>query len=257
MSPETHSPLRVLYLEDNIRDRQILEATLQADGLACEIAFANGKAEFQNALSLGKLDLIISDFTLPAFDGMSALALAREACPELPFLFFSGTIGEDRAIASLKAGATDYVLKDNVKQLGAAVRRAIQEAEERQRRRQAEEALKESNARLQQVAETLNQVFWLYDTNSLEMLYISPAFERFGDALAPASTGDSTAGWKPFIQPIGSVFKAACQTSGRDNSMTPIESFVPTVPFAGCAIGPFRFGIRLAPYTGWWGPPKT
>ncbi len=178
MTAEVTPALRILYLEDDPLDRRLLEATLRADDLACELIFAKTKAEFQNALQWRQFDVIISDFTLPSFDGMSALTLAQRACPDVPFMFFSGTIGEDRAIASLKAGAIDYVLKDNVRQLAPAVRRALKQVEERQRRRDAEEALKESNARFEQMAAAIDQVCWLSDTAGGQMLYVSPAYEK-------------------------------------------------------------------------------
>src|SRR4051794_4434575 len=87
-------------------------------------------------------DLILSDFTLPGFDGAIALLIANSRRPEIPFIFVSGTIGEERAVEALKCGATDYVLKDRLLRLGAAVRRALREARERSERLEAEAALR-------------------------------------------------------------------------------------------------------------------
>lgn len=137
-------PLKVLYIEDNLGDRTLVARALKADGLKCELNCVKTRQEFDTALESVAFDVIISDFTLPAFDGMSALKVARGFQPEVPFLFFSGTIGEERAVDSLKSGATDYVLKDHVGRLGSAVRRALAEKEERDRRKILEEQLRQA-----------------------------------------------------------------------------------------------------------------
>src|ERR1041384_1789565 len=105
--PVHHEPLRILYLEDNPLDRELVANALAAEGLACQFIYAKSQKEFQAALHQPNLDLILSDFTIPSYDGMAALAAAQQTAPEVPFLFLSGTIGEQRAVASLKLGATD------------------------------------------------------------------------------------------------------------------------------------------------------
>src|SRR5580693_2794734 len=138
---------KFLCLEDSAEDLQLITETLRADGLKHEVTDARTQKEFQAALNQTRFDLIISDFSMPSYNGMSALAAARKAQPETPFLFVSGTIGEERVVESLKSGATDYVLKTHLKRLGPAVRRALHEARERTGRRKAEDSLKESEAR--------------------------------------------------------------------------------------------------------------
>src|SRR5688500_392043 len=128
-SQETKTPLRILQLEDNLMDCQIVQEVLTANNLVCEFVLAHNREEFESALAQKKFDLIISDFALPSYDGMSALALVHEVQPETPFLFVSGTIGEERAVESLKSGATDYIVKDHLNRLAPAVRRALREAE--------------------------------------------------------------------------------------------------------------------------------
>ncbi len=172
------APLKFLCLEDNAEDRQLIAERLRADGLACEIIQAKNQKEFQLALEQNLFDLIISDFALPSYNGMAALGAARKAQPDAPFLFVSGTIGEERAVESLKSGATDYVLKTHLQRLGPAVRRALCEAREREGRRLAEESLKESEARFRQLAENIDEVFWLTDVTKNVMLYINPAYEK-------------------------------------------------------------------------------
>jgi two-component system cell cycle sensor histidine kinase/response regulator CckA len=125
------SPLRVLMLEDDLRDADLIVATLARDGIEClPLRIDTGK-EFESALQETAFDVILSDCSMPSFDGMSALRTAIAMTPDTPFIFVSGSMGEEVAIETLKNGATDYVLKNRLSRLGPAVRRAIAEAEQR------------------------------------------------------------------------------------------------------------------------------
>src|SRR4051794_3396120 len=117
--------ISILCLEDDLSDRDLLERTLASNGIVCEMVHAQTRAEFEIALAARRFDLILSDFSLPSYDGMSALAAARRVQANTPFIFVSGTIGEERAVESLRNGATDYVLKDRRDRLVTAVRRAL------------------------------------------------------------------------------------------------------------------------------------
>ncbi len=141
---ERESGLLVLHLEDSLPDRELVGATLKKEGLPCEIVYVKGREAFEAALASKKFDLIISDFSLPGYDGIEALRTAQTTQPEVPFIFVSGTIGEERAVESLKSGATDYVIKDRLDRLGAVVCRALREASERNLRKQLEEQLRQS-----------------------------------------------------------------------------------------------------------------
>ena len=132
------TPLRILHLEDDPDYSDLVRTLLTNDGLRVEMVLANNHAEFNAALLEGGFDLIIADYRLPGSSGLQALQTARQLCPDVPFLLVSGTIGEQAAIESLKAGATDYVLKQWPDRLVPAVRRAVQEARERARRKRAE-----------------------------------------------------------------------------------------------------------------------
>jgi signal transduction histidine kinase/CheY-like chemotaxis protein len=134
-------PLRVLLLEDDPGDAVLIQELLEADGFVCEATRVQTRAEFVAALDNGDLDLILADHGLPAFDGLSALKLASSARPGLPFIFVSGSLGEELAIEALRFGATDYVLKTRLTRLVPAVHRALREAEERAERRRAETLL--------------------------------------------------------------------------------------------------------------------
>ena len=137
-------PTRILYLEDNPRDADLVRARLTGEGMDCEIVCVETDTGFASAIDQGGWALIISDFTLPAYDGMSALALARTKCPDVPFIFFSGTVGEEAAIDALKRGAIDYVLKQRPARLVSAVKRALQEAQEKAERKQLEQQLRQA-----------------------------------------------------------------------------------------------------------------
>jgi two-component system, cell cycle sensor histidine kinase and response regulator CckA len=123
--------LHILHLEDDPNDAALIQSTLEAGGIACANTCVQTQDEFVAALERGGIDLILSDFSLPAFDGMSALKVAHARWPAIPLIFVSGTLGEERAVDSLKSGATDYVLKGHLSRLIPAVRRAMQEVEER------------------------------------------------------------------------------------------------------------------------------
>ncbi len=134
--------LRILNLEDNPNDAELNRETLEGEGVGCEMVCVETRRAFLEAIEQGGFDIILADYSLPAFDGLSALELARERCPEVPFLFVTGTLGEEIAIEALKSGATDYVLKDRLSRLGPAVLRAMKEKEETLDLRKAEEALR-------------------------------------------------------------------------------------------------------------------
>lgn len=131
--------LRILYLEDEPRDAELVQATLEAEGIASELTRADTQAEFVKYLQEGEFDLVLADYSLPVFDGISALRIAQEIRPELPFIFVSGTLGEELAIEALKMGATDYVFKTRLSRIGPSVRRALRETGERSQRKLAEQ----------------------------------------------------------------------------------------------------------------------
>jgi CheY-like chemotaxis protein len=141
-------PLRILLLEDDATDAALIQELLEADHFVCEATRVQTRAEFLAALENGGIDLILADYQLPSFDGLSAFKLAQTARPNVPFIFVSGRIGEEVAIEALKIGATDYVLKTRLSRLVPSVQRALREAHERAERKMAEEALRRSEVYL-------------------------------------------------------------------------------------------------------------
>jgi two-component system, cell cycle sensor histidine kinase and response regulator CckA len=175
MTSEQH--VRILLLEDNAADAELLTLALENAGIACDLTRVETEAAFREALT-GPFDLIVSDYSLPSFNGSKALEMARKRRPDLPFIFVSGTIGEDAAINSLLGGATDYVLKHKPGRLVPAIRRALHETEERKRRVEAELQLQVTLAQLRSLFENLDEVFFSIDSSSGELLQISPACEQ-------------------------------------------------------------------------------
>jgi PAS domain S-box-containing protein len=149
------SPIRILYLEDDPRDAELLHATLESEGVSCDITRVESEPEFVTSLRRGGFDLILADYTLPSFDGISALKISKQIRPDAPFLFVSGTLGEEVAIEALKMGATDYVFKTRLSRILPSVQRALREAEERLQRQRVEEALRTSEQSFRLIFDTL------------------------------------------------------------------------------------------------------
>ncbi|MBI4979375.1 MAG: PAS domain S-box protein [Spirochaetes bacterium] len=143
----------ILHLEDDAMDMELVRATLDASTLRFNIICVRTRAEYIHALRQGCFDIILADYKIPGYDGMSALRLALECCPDVPFIFVSGVIGEDAAIDALTKGATDYVLKQKLIRLVPALHRALQEADDRRERRRAEKAQQRLNRELRAISE--------------------------------------------------------------------------------------------------------
>src|SRR6202049_2620555 len=141
-------PLRILSVEDDPKDTQMIQDLLETEGIVCEITRVDTEAALLASIEQGGIDLILSDYTLPSFDGISALKFAMKTCPDAPFIFVCGTLGEEVAIEALKIGATDYVLKTSLSRLASSVVRAQREATQKAERRRAEDALRQSEAYL-------------------------------------------------------------------------------------------------------------
>src|SRR5688572_14921083 len=169
--------LRILLVEDVEIDAELEVRELKRAGMRLAHQRVETEAAFRNAIDAFQPHLIISDFSMPNFDGMWALSLARELAPEVPFIFVSGTIGEEYAIRALKNGATDYVLKNNLVRLPASVERALQDNAERTARRRAEQELEETRSRLDGIVSSLSDVVWSVSAEPYRVLYASRAIE--------------------------------------------------------------------------------
>src|ERR1700737_3462673 len=141
-------PLRILSIEDDPKDAKLIQDLLETEGVPCEVTRVDTQAALLASVEQGGIDLILADYSLPSFDGISALKFAMKACPDVPFIFVSGTLGEEVAIEALKIGATDYVLKTRLSRLVPSVLRALREATQRAERKRAEESLRQGGASL-------------------------------------------------------------------------------------------------------------
>jgi PAS domain S-box-containing protein len=171
--------LRILLLEDSIQDAELIQDLLEADHFVCEVTRVQTRAEFVAALEDGGIDLILADYKLPSFDGLSALKLAQSARPDLPFIFVSG-FGEEIAIEALTGGATDYVLKTRLSRLAPSVHRALREARERAERKKAEEALRRSEMYLAAAEQLSHTGSFGWNTSTGEIYWSDGTYRIFG-----------------------------------------------------------------------------
>ena len=174
--------VRVLHLEDDPKDAELVESALSEDELDCDITRVATEAHFREELQRGGYDLILADYSLPSYDGMAALVLTRSMTADIPFILLSGTLGEERAVEALKTGATDYLLKDRLSRLGPSVRRALREVAQRREQRQAEAALRESREGLALALKASGIGVWSWDTGDDRFECDGRMRELFGGA---------------------------------------------------------------------------
>src|SRR6266403_1704845 len=205
--PQANTPLlRLLLTEDNAADADLELRELKRAGLRIAHRVADTEQGFVSALREFCPDVILSDFSMPGFDGMAALALARDLAPDTPFIFVSGTLGEEYAIRALKNGATDYVVKSNLVRLSAAVERALAEAKLLRERRQTETELEIARERLQEREAGLRRAQIMAKLAHV-ITGLDGTFESWSDTLPgligmqPASMPRSTREWLDIMHP--------------------------------------------------------
>jgi len=152
--------INILHLEDDDDDAKLICEALSHEDMACRVTRVETRNAFLVAMDHGDWDMILSDYSLPSFDGISALKLAVEKRPQLPFIFVTGSLGEELAVETLKNGATDFILKDRLSRLPQAVTRARRESEsakaEKEAQRKLEDSLREKVLLLQEVHHRVN-----------------------------------------------------------------------------------------------------
>lgn len=195
----TPVPIGVLILEDNPSDADLMTYALKQSGYAPVVQRVDNERDFLARLDPG-LDLIISDYSLPQYSGLHALRSVRGRGLDIPFILVSGSIGEEIAVAAMHGGADDYLLKDRMARLGAAVHQAIGRRRLRREAGQAEQARRESEERFRQITDNIRDVFWLRDVGTGRSLYVSPAYELiWGQPRSSLET--STQGWLDTLHP--------------------------------------------------------
>jgi PAS domain S-box-containing protein len=217
LEPVSDKEMRVLLIEDSNTDRELIERELHRARLKFVSRQAKSSEDVRREIDDFRPDLVISDFTMPGFDGMSALRLIRERNASTPFIFVSGTIGEERAAEALKQGATDYVLKSHMGRLVGVVRRALFEVTERQERVRVQEALRMSEERYRMVALATNDLIWDWDL-ATDTLTLSEAIVT---VFGYADAGQVSRNWwmsrvHPEDRPILDASLAAAVRNGDD-----------------------------------------
>lgn len=159
-------PLRLLIVEDSKYDTMLLIDELQRGGYELLYERVETYETMDSALERQEWDLVIADYVMPHFSGLKALQLIKDRGLDVPFIIISGKIGEDMAVEAMKAGAHDYLLKDNLVRLSSAIDRELREAVVRRERRHAEQALKESEERYREIVETANEGIWVIDVEN-------------------------------------------------------------------------------------------
>src|ERR1700688_1897149 len=172
-------PLRILSIEDDPKDTELIQDLLETEGIVCEVRRVDTEASLRDLLKQGGVDLILADYSLPSFDGISALKLSTKACADVPFIFVSGTLGEEVAIEALKIGATDYILKTRLSRLVPSVLRALREATQRGERKRAEEALRQSEAYLAEAQRLSKTGSFGWRPSTGELLWSEETFRIF------------------------------------------------------------------------------
>ena len=157
--PMDRTRIQLLFVEDSEVDVELALRSLEQGGFEVSWDRVDLEEDLKRVLAASKPQAILSDFSMPRFDGIDALRLVKELAPGVPFIFLSGTIGEERAIEAIRLGATDYVLKNNMRRLGTVVKRALSEVGERERIRVAEE----ERARLVQILEATSDYVCMTD----------------------------------------------------------------------------------------------
>lgn len=171
------SPLRILLVEDSPADAELILHILRKLGTTLESLRVADAGAFDDAIRHFHPHVILSDFTMPGFNGHDALRVASEVAPRIPFVFVSNTIGEDVAIDALQSGAADYVLKDNLRRLPSAIERALRSAEERGVREYMTQALRESEERFRSIVESSQDWVWEMDAHG-RLSYSNAAVEH-------------------------------------------------------------------------------
>lgn len=155
--------MRILIFEDQPLDAELIEYELERAGLTCETRRVETREEFGRSLEDFRPDLILSDYAVPRFDGMAALALSRQLVPTVPFIIVTGSVNEETAVRCMHAGASDYLIKNNLARLGPAVRSALERERSRAEKLRAEDALRRSEANLRAIFNSSPQGFVLTD----------------------------------------------------------------------------------------------
>ena len=176
VSPDLPRNLRILLIEDSEDDALLIIHELKANGYACQWQRVESGETLKEALSAGTWDVITADYSMPQFNALQALLIVKESGLDIPFIIVSGKIGEELAVAAMKAGAHDYVKKDNLSRLIPAIAREIRDAEERRGRKDAVKALRTQFEQITTIFDSMHALVYVADMDDHSLLF----FNKFG-----------------------------------------------------------------------------
>ena len=197
---DVSTPLRILLIEDSEIDATLTLRALRRGGFEPTHRRVQAAANVEAALAQERWDAVISDFNMPGFSGLDALAMFRAANLNIPFILVSGNISEETAVEAMKAGASDYVMKDKLARLAPALERELKETQMRAAHHRTQRELSESEERFREMAENIRDVFFLIDAASNRVLYISPAYTGIWGRTPDSVYADADA-WRESIHP--------------------------------------------------------
>ena len=209
----TTERLRILILEDVPMDAELVEYELQRSNIPFDARCVDTRDAFLRELDDFHPDLILSDYTLPRFDGMSALSLARERVPAVPFLIVTGSVNEETAVGCMKAGATDYLLKSNLARIGPAIEAALARVQSRTEKARAEQALHRSETNLRAIFNTSLQAFVLVDRDGT-IQALNPTAVEWAEQILGRPVGEGSR-IQDFIPDAVESFRAALAGEAR------------------------------------------
>ena len=184
-----HRRIKILHLEDSYKDSELIKSIIENGGIEFDYFLTDNETDYVNVLANENIDLIIADYSLPDYDGYEAFKVSKELYPDIPFIFVSGTIGEDTAVNAMVNGAVDYVLKNNLARLVPAMKRSLRQAENEHKRKQAEEELMESRKNLYEAYKLAHIGVWDWKADDDKVTWTEELYRIAGlDTKRPAPT---------------------------------------------------------------------
>lgn len=176
--------IKILILEHDPNDIELLQYQLKKSGLIYDFVLVDNRERFENALCDFKPEIILSDYSLPSFDGLTAFNIKTEKAPDIPFIIVSGTIGEEKAVELIKLGVTDYVLKENMYQIAPKILRALKEADEQNENKRVNNLLASSEKKYRELFHLSPIPMWVFDPETLRFLDVNEAaIKNYGYSL--------------------------------------------------------------------------
>jgi PAS domain S-box-containing protein len=229
-------------VEDEAHDAALVEHALKDGGFEFTFKRVDTEESFLKELHSFRPSVILSDHGLPAFDGFAALAIAQDKLPDVPFIFVTGSLGEEMAIKALKTGATDFVLKHHLATLPPAVHRALRQADFRIQRRQAEEALQTSEERYRSLVELSPDALFVVQNDEQIVFINSAGVKLLGAANPEKLIGKSLrevihpSSWKSVQQRLAQIFHEGKPTPFRERKMVRLDGSIVDVEVAAAPL---------------------